>query len=258
MRYFHWLRNTLRNKFRRTFIGKALVNVTTPDQQSICFISATRLDEKDFWTKSLLGRSLRPRLNQSTITCRVAFENTRGLPEIYNEAILASGADILVFLHDDVWLEDVQLMKKIRSGLKFNDVIGVAGNIRRVAGQPAWLFLRDANGDLQLDRPNLSGSIKHGEPGRVAPSLFGATPAPCELMDGVLLATKRKTLMQSRVMFDPVFRFDFYDMDFCRSARQAGLSLSTWPLELIHLSSGMFGGQTWQAMEKVYFSKWSR
>ena len=258
MRFFHWLRNTLRNKFRRTLIGKALVNLTTPDQQSICFVAATRLSEKDFWTKSLLGRSLRPRLNQSTVTCRIAFENTRGLPEIYNEVIHESGADILVFLHDDVWLEDAQLMKKIRWGLKFNDVIGIAGNVRRVAGQPAWLFLRDPSGGLQLDRPNLSGSIKHGEPGRSSPSHFGPTPALCELMDGVLLATQRKTLLRSRVTFDPVFKFDFYDMDFCRSARHAGLSLSTWPIDVIHLSSGLFGSETWTAMEKVYFSKWSR
>ncbi|MEJ5896893.1 glycosyltransferase [Aquabacterium sp. G14] len=257
MRHIHWLRNTLRNKFNRTFIGKALVNLTTPDQQSICFVSATRLSEKDFWTKSLLGRSLRPRLNQSTITCRIAFDNTRGLPDIYNEAIQGIEADILVFLHDDVWLEDTQLMQKIRAALKWNDVIGVAGNIRRVAGQPAWLFLRGADGNLELDRPNLSGSIKHGEPGKSAPSHFGAAPAACELMDGVFLAAKRQGLLASNVGFDPAFKFDFYDMDFCRAARQAGLTLSTWPIDLIHLSSGLFGSASWQAMEKVYFAKWS-
>lgn len=256
MRHYHWLRNTLRNKFQRTFLGKALTNLTTPDQQSICFVSATRLNEKDFWSKSLLGRSLRPRLNQTTITCRIAFENTRGLPDVYNEAIREENADILVFLHDDVWLEDTQLTQKIRTALKFNDVIGVAGNIRRVARQPAWLFLRNRNGQLELDRANLSGSIKHGEPGRSTISNFGIAPAMCELMDGVFLAATRTKLIRSNVGFDPDFKFDFYDMDFCRTARRAGLTLSTWPINLIHLSSGMFGGEAWKKMEDLYSAKW--
>lgn len=256
MRHYHWLRNTLRNKFQRTFIGKALTHLTTPEQQSICFVSATRLNEKDFWTKSLLGRSLRPRLNQSTITCRIAFDNTRGLPEVYNEAIREERTNILVFLHDDVWLEDTQLMQKVRAGLKFNDVIGIAGNIRRVAGQPAWLFLRDPDGQLVLDRTNLSGSIKHGSPRTSSLSHFGPSPAQCELLDGVFLAAKRKTLLDSNVHFDLLFNFDFYDMDFCRTARQLGMSLTTWPIDLIHMSSGVFGNPSWLSMETVYKEKW--
>lgn len=256
MRHYHWLRNTVRNKLQRTFIGKALTNLTSSDQESICFVSATRLNEKDFWSKSLLGRSLRPRLNQTTITCRLAFENTRGLPEVYNEAIREAKADILVFLHDDVWLEDAQLMLKIRTALKFNDVIGVAGNIRRAPKQPAWFFLRGADGGLEPDRPHLSGSIKHGNPGQNSLSNFGPTPATCQLMDGVFLAAKKATLLRSNVLFDPQFKFDFYDMDFCRTARQAGLALSTWPITLIHLSPGLFDSPSWQAMEKIYFQKW--
>lgn len=256
MRHYHWLRNTLRNKFQRTFLGKALTNLTTTNQQSICFISATRLNEKDFWSKSLLGRSLRPRLNQTSITCRIAFENTQGLPDVYNEAIREERADILVFLHDDVWLEDTQLMQKIRAGLKANDVIGVAGNIRRQPGQFAWLFLQGPEDQPILDRPNLSGFIKHGKPGHSEPSSFGPTPAPCELMDGVFLASKRQTLIANRTFFGVEFKFDFYDMDFCRTARQRGLSLSTWPIDLIHQSSGAFDSPSWRAMKEIYFQKW--
>ena len=257
MRHYHWLRNTLRNKFQRTLIGKTIYQLTPPAQQSICFVSATRLNEKDFWSKSLLGRSLRPRLNQTTIKCKIAFENTRGLPEVYNEAIREIDTDILVFLHDDVWLEDTQLMQKIRAALKLNDVVGVAGNIRRLRGQPAWLFLRNASGDLELDRPNLSGAIKHGKPGKYEVSTFGPTPASCELMDGVFLAAKKRTLIGSQVQFDERFKFDFYDIDFCRTARQKGLSLSTWPIDLIHMSSGVFGNPSWLAMESIYKKKWN-
>lgn len=256
MRHYHWLRNTLRNNIKQMHIGKTLTNLTAPNNRSICFVSATRLSEKEFWNKSLLGRSLKPRLNPKTIQAHIAYNNTRGLPHVYNEAIHQASADILVFLHDDVWLEDTQLMPKIRIALRFNDIVGVAGNVRRVRNQPAWLFLRDANGKLELDHPHLSGSIKHGEPGKSAPSLFGPAPATCELMDGVFLAANRQNLLRSRVFFDPQFKFDFYDMDFCRTARKAGFRLSTWPINLIHLSSGGFGGPSWQEMEKAYLAKW--
>lgn len=258
MRYYHWLRNTLRNKVQRTQLGQTLASVTSADQQSICFVSATRLKEQDFWKKSLLGRSLRLRINQTTVTARIAYENTRGLPEVYNEAIKEEKADILVFLHDDVWLEDAQLTQKIRAALKSNDVIGVAGNIRRTDGQPAWLFLQGTTGDLELDKPNLSGCVKHGNPGNYTTSNYGPHPAACELMDGVFLAAKRKSLIRSSVYFDTSFKFDFYDMDFCRTARRLGLSLSTWPIDLIHLSSGLFGSDSWNKMKSVYFEKWGR
>lgn len=256
MRQYHWLRNTLRNKLQRTFLGKVLINMASDEQESICFVAATRLSEKEFWSKSLLGRSLRLRLNQSTITAHIAFENTRGLPEIYNEAIRNERQDILVFVHDDVWLEDSQLMQKIRSALRFNDVVGVAGNIRRAPGQPAWLFLQGSDGKLEPDIVNQSGSIKHGKPGNYTACNFGPHPASCELMDGVFLAAKQKTLTRSNTLFDQIFKFHFYDMDFCRTARAAGLSLTTWPIDLIHQSSGNFAGESWKEMKAEYFRKW--
>lgn len=256
MRHYTWLRNTLRNKLQRTFVGKALLNVTTSEAQSICFVSATRLTEKDFWSKSLLGRSLRPRLNQKTVKARIAYENKRGLPEVYNDAIREEISDILVFLHDDLWLEDAQLTQKIRTALKVNDVVGVAGNVRRVPGQPAWLFLQGTAGTLELDRSNLSGSVKHGKPGVYTTVNYGPQPATCSLMDGVFLAAKRKTLISSSAYFDTRFKFDFYDMDFCRTARSVGLSLTTWPIDLIHQSSGAFAGDSWNHMKSEYFKKW--
>jgi len=256
MQMYRRLRNVLRNKLQRTFIGEAWINLTSKPQSSICFVSATRLSEKDFWRRSLLGRSLGPRLNQTTIKARIAYENTQGLPTIYNKAIREEDAEILVFLHDDLWLEDPKVMQKIRAALKINDILGIAGNIRRVKGQPAWLFLRGTSGKLELDRPNLSGAIKHGNPGQSEKSVYGHAPAACELMDGVFLAAKRQTLIKSRTYFDEQFKFDFYDMDFCRTAKQNGLSLTTWPIDLIHQSSGLFGGPSWMEMEATYQAKW--
>ena len=86
-------------------------------------------------------------------------------------------------------------------------------------------------------------------------SFYGPTPVPCELLDGVFLAARKSTLLDSGVRFDPRFNFHFYDMDFCRSARQAGLTLGTWPIVLTHKSPGNFGPD-WHHGLTIYLEKW--
>lgn len=218
-------------------------------------ISATRLSESDFWSKSALGISLRRLGYDGRLVARVSFLNLRGLPEIYNAGISAeSNNDILVFIHDDVWIDDYYLSDRIIEGLRTYDVIGVAGNRRKVQQQPAWAFLDTKfNWD---DRANLTGAVAHGKSPFGPISFFGPVPADCELLDGLFLAAKKTVLTANGVLFDPRFDFHFYDMDFCRNARQRGLRLGTWPICLTHQSGGAFGTKKWSEMYRAYIEKW--
>jgi len=218
-------------------------------------VSATRLSEEKFWNESALGISLRRLRYDGRLVAHVAFENRRGLPEIYNARISAeSNAEILVFVHDDVWIDDYFLADRVIDGLRTYDVIGVAGNRRRVQHQPVWAFLNSK--PTWDDDINLTGIIAHGESPRGKISFFGAVPADCELLDGVFLAAKKETLRANGVLFDPRFDFHFYDMDFCRSARQRGVRLGTWPICLTHQSSGAFGTEHWNEKYRAYIEKW--
>jgi GT2 family glycosyltransferase len=218
-------------------------------------ISATRLSEDDFWNKSALGISLRRLGYDSRLITRLTFMNRRGLPEIYNARISAEDSnDILVFIHDDVWIDDYFLADRVIEGLRTYDVIGVAGNRRKVRHQPAWAFL-----DTKFtwdESANLTGAVAHGKSPFGPISFFGAVPADCELLDGVFLAAKKAVLVENDVLFDPHFNFHFYDMDFCRSARQHGLRLGTWPICLTHQSGGAFGTRGWNEMYRAYIEKW--
>jgi len=62
--------------------------------------------------------------------------------------------------------------------------------------------------------------------------------------------------MEAGLQFDPRFSFNFYDMDYCRNATRRGLSLSTWPIDLIHQSAGNFGSPEWQSAYASYIDKW--
>jgi hypothetical protein len=118
-------------------------------------------------------------------------------------------------VHDDVWIDDYFLCQRLAEGLARYDVIGVAGNRRRVAGQSGWAFLDET---LRLDdKANFSGAVAHGQYPFCAVTHYGESPADCELLDGVLLAARKSVLAEKRVSFDPRFDFDFYDMDFCRA-----------------------------------------
>lgn len=227
-------------------------------QAPVWIIAATQKTEAEFWEHSALGQSLRllmpldPRL-QPCIT----YANRRGLPEIYNAAIDAASADaVLVFMHDDVYLDHLTgLTAALDQGLQHFQVVGVAGNRRRLTHQPSWGFI---NRHLHQDEARyLSGGIGHGKtPGQAVWSHFGPTPAACELLDGVFLATTKAALQSKGVRFDPRFQFHFYDLDFCRSARQAGLSLGTWPIRLTHQSGGNYFSDDWLAQSAHYFEKW--
>jgi hypothetical protein len=100
-------------------------------------ICATRLSESGFRDDSALGISLRRLPNDGRLLAKIAVNNSRGLPDVYNEQLMAAGdGHIVVFMHDDVWIDDFFFAQRVIEGLQKYDVIGVAGNRRRVAQQP--------------------------------------------------------------------------------------------------------------------------
>ena len=187
------------------------------------FVTASRGTEAEFWAGPL-GRSRR-RLPQDTTAYAVRVQNRRPLADWYNRRLDDSTADVLAFVHDDVWLDDCHVAVRLAEALGRFDVVGVAGCVRRNPGRPGWAFPDDR---LEWDDPgNLSGCIAHGPGPCGAVDFRFPTPAACELLDGVFLAAKRQTLLAAGVRFDPRFAFHFYDLDFCRSATTAGLRLGT-------------------------------
>ena len=125
-------------------------------------VSASRLGQSEFAAKAALGLSLRRLEFDNRLRASIAFANRAGLPDIFNSRIRAAdAAEILAFMHDDVWIDDHFFADRVIEGLQHYDVIGAAGNRRRVPGQPAWAFV-----DSKLtwdERANLSGSVAHGQ-----------------------------------------------------------------------------------------------
>ena len=225
-------------------------------------VTATRLSQPEFAKRSLLGRCL-PKLGEyASFGLHLAHGNRRPLAEVYNEAIdAASHDDVLVFVHDDVQIDDWMLAERLIDALKEFDVVGVAGNMRVQPRQVTWYLQpepADAMQPAPWDHGHLSGAVNHGsgqELGQM--SKYGPSPWPVRLLDGVFLAAPATRLKTSGVRFDPALGFHFYDLDFCLSAHQAGLRLGTWPIALTHQSrGGSVNSQAWRDAREIYLRKW--
>ncbi|MGF6924159.1 tetratricopeptide repeat protein [Paraburkholderia sp. 40] len=223
----------------------------------IRFVCGTRCSREQFWNETALGRTLKPYANQPDVQLQLFDNNSRGLSSIYNEAIEHARQDpaILVFIHDDIWLSDFFWKLRVRRSLTRFDVVGLAGNLRRVPHQPSWAFVSP---DLRWDeRRYLSGTVGHGKgfPCNEI-SNFGPVAQECKLLDGLLLIADSETLVSRDVRFDEQFKFHFYDMDFCREAELKGLSMGTWPLSVVHESGGAFGSPGWREGYERYLRKY--
>lgn len=192
---------------------------------------------------------------------KIYFENTLGLPKCYNQTLseMENDEDIIIFMHDDIYILDFFWLETIRIGLDQFDLVGVAGNRSRAPSQPSWHFILSDNAPgLEWDKQeNLSGIVGHGDNFPPYVSYYGTANQKCKLLDGLFLATKRGTLVRNGIKFDECFLFHFYDMDLCRQFESKNLSAGTISLSLLHQSGGEFATPPWRESYQRYLNKWT-
>ena len=229
----------------------------------LLLVTASRAAPQDFYTHTALGRSVqRLRAAGVALKVRAACHNREPLAKVYNAAMEPGFADhTVVFVHDDVVIEDHHIAPRLHDALQHFDLVGLAGCVQRLPGQPAWLFPQRVG--RWAPRGQLLGCVGHdttGTPGAVRRlrkvNHFGATRQRAALLDGVLLAVRGQMLQDAALRFDPALAFDFYDLDFCRQAEQRGLRAGVWPLAITHLSAGNFDSPSWRRTYPIYLEKW--
>ena len=221
----------------------------------VLIVAATRKSRPQFERSSFLGASLRRLAFDHRIESSISYKNTDGLSGVFNRQITKTNRrKILVFTHDDVRIDDYWFSRRLDEGLRSFDILGVAGNRRRIAGQPSWAFAPSGRWDKA---ENLSGAVAHVERSRELVSFYGNPGEKCRSLDGVLLVAKAAVLIDCGLRFDEQFDFHFYDLDFCRSAESCGLTLGTWPIALTHGSGGSFDSPDWRRGLKLYRRKWN-
>ena len=187
----------------------------------------------------------------------IHYDNTSGLPKIYNKAIdNSTDFDFIAFVHDDFHLLDCLFFDKVINS-KF-DVIGNVGGLQYIPPED-WKtrpFLW-----TEACRGKASGFVLHKHPNIpnvFIPSSFGLSPLPCVWLDGQMLILNKKAIL-SGLRFCEDYTFDFYDGSLCFMARQMGLKVGTAPILATHESCGqgmMAHKEEYLESQRRFISTW--
>ena len=186
----------------------------------------------------------------------IHYNNTSGLPTVYNKAIdNSTDFDFVAFIHDDVWINDHQFFSKVINS-KF-DVIGAVGGLFWGVPKGFPIDEKPLIWTTATCGRGMSGFMNHDlKNGYFFPSSYGIAPKPTETLDGSIIIFARKAI-QSGLRWDEQFNFHFYDMDICFSAHRLGLKVGTANLLLTHESVGgsVFQPEFMESQRK-FIAKW--
>lgn len=193
------------------------------------------------------------------IPTEIFYNNEEGLPKVYNETIRKhENEDWIVFIHDDVEIEDLYFQSKIADSE--TEVLAVAGATQFNKKSPnlAWHLAAES-------RENLRGEVAHFYPGRpfpepvVATTCFGYGGRKLLTFDGVLIAVQPKALIEKDCFFDEQFMWHFYDIDFALNSYKRGVKamLPKRPIRIIHHGLGdSMMSEEFERSQKLFQRKW--
>jgi len=164
--------------------------------------------------------------------------NTEGLSKRYNDLIRTSKNlyEYIVFVHDDVFVDDLNVCQKLIHAHRDFDIVGLAGGINPVIQKPAlWHLMCGGFGG-----GNLRGAVAHpAGPEAVAMTSFGSTPARVAILDGLFLSIKVSSIRSKKWQFNENYKFHHYDIASCIDANQKKLKLGVAPIWVVHNSPGL-------------------
>jgi hypothetical protein len=194
------------------------------------FVVATQYNEKDFWEKSQIAVFLDKTGYRNN--CEIVYENKKGLSEVYNSFITTENKiKRIIFLHDDVLIEDLFWEEKLNLAFEKYDIVGLAGAKKAdLTRPPAW--------HLMSDRQDHCGEVAHSHEKRVWTTCFGATESRVLIMDGLFMAVNVKKLLDTHTKFDERFEFHHYDITFCLNSNKNKLKMGVTPIRVVHFGLG--------------------
>ncbi|MFA6054068.1 MAG: glycosyltransferase [Thermodesulfovibrionales bacterium] len=231
--------------------------------RTVRIVTATTANEANFKQRSMLAQSLCMFPSLSNLKINIFYDNfgnqRRGLGTIYNLFLRSEyKEEILLFVHDDVFLNDWHIAHRLNDAIQHFDVIGLAGNTNPDFNEPAWNLawnrVKYPNGLQPVEYK--SGSVTHMYKGEIIANYYGESPRECQLLDGLFLALNTKRILEKSVRFDEQFEFNFYDLDFCRQCLSKNIRLGTWPIAVTHASEGDFETPEWISAKEKYLLKW--
>lgn len=199
------------------------------------FCTKSKEAEETFAFKSL------SRIKNSTSWKFDIFYDTNnkiGLSEKYNNTLKlhAGQFDNIVFIHDDVYIDDLGVVSKLENAHQTFDIVGIAGGINPVIKQPALWHLMCGG----FHGGNLRGAVAHKvNKDQIGMTNFGPTPSRVAIIDGLFISVKTECYLNKDWKFNENYRFHHYDIASCIDANNKKLKIGVVPIWVVHSSPGL-------------------
>lgn len=203
---------------------------------------------------SQLVKSLAPL--KDDITLVINANNSIGLSKSYNRQLTAENLikhDIVLFAHDDVYIDDLKLKGKLYAAIDSYDIVGLAGSTSATISKPClWHRMSDPS--------NWSGSVSHpiADDTMQAVTSFGPWPQRCLLLDGLFLAVNLSRVLEAGWSFNENYMYHHYDLSSCLDANKKQLRLGTYPIYVSHSSPGLsdINDMSYQNSEATFYNEY--
>ena len=197
------------------------------------FIVATPKSREDFEKKSQMAFFLDKMTTIKNTHYNIIFDNKEGLPKIYNQFLTDEYKDKkLIFVHDDVIIDDLFWEEKLTIAFEKYDIVGLAGSKKcnLASTVPAW--------HLMCNREDMVGEVAHSKDKKSWTTVFGPTDSRALILDGLFISVNVKRLLETNTKFDENFTFHHYDISFCLRANQNRLKMGVYPIKVTHFGLG--------------------
>jgi hypothetical protein len=203
---------------------------------TFAIVSCTQLAD---YKQTLLYKSLAnlEKANNLALLDKLQFftQNKKGLSEAYNGA-LNRDCDFILYVHDDIWIDDAGFISKLEEGHKKYDIIGIAGGLNPVIKAPALWHIMCGG----FQGGNLRGFAGHYLPDKTTSiTNFGPTPARVAVIDGAFMSVAIKKVLEVGWKFNENYTFHHYDLSSCLDANEKKLKLGVVPILTYHNSPGL-------------------
>jgi hypothetical protein len=212
------------------------------------FVVATQYSEKDFWEKSQIAFFLDK--SGYKHNSYIVYENKEGLSKTYNNFITEKNHNKrLIFVHDDVIIEDLFWQEKLTLAFEKYDIVGLAGSKKCDLSSSIFAW------HLMCPKEELVGEVSHAHQKKIWTTVFGPTESRALILDGLFLAVDVKKLLETNTRFDENFNFHHYDITFCLNANKNKLKMGVYPIRVVHFGLGdSMNSQEWQESAKKFKS----
>lgn len=176
-----------------------------------------------------------------TDECRLNLvrNNKNSLPIEYNRILKETDSvEWIVFVHDDVYLDDKNLANKLNQARVLGyDIVGLAGcNKPQIKQHNLWHHM--------ADRTALHGAVQHPcNATQTMTTNFGPVPSRVAIIDGLFMAVHVPSVAKTGWKFNENYDFHHYDIASSLDANKHKLRIGVMPIYVIHSSPGLLSIQ---------------